>query len=121
MLPQVYAADCKLAQVGNCIDRLLASAKLEGMVKQLLESTGKMVKEAFAVCVCVCVCVCAKHVCIRMYVVCACILKSKAIEAYYNMYQSKKMPDGSDGLSCNISCCCHGCSCSCSCMLLSWL
>ena len=52
MLPQVYAAECKLAQVGNCIERLLASAKLENKVKQLLESTGKMVKEAFAVCVC---------------------------------------------------------------------
>ena len=117
MLPQVYAAECKLAQVGNCIERLLASATLEGKMKQLLESTGKKVKEAFAVCVCVYVC--AKHVCVIMYVVGACILRSKAIDVYYNIYQSKKMPDGSYGLSCNISCCCHGCNCSCNCMLLS--
>ena len=116
MLPQVYAAECKLAQVGNCIERLPASATLEGNVKQLLGSTGNKVKEAFAV-----VCVCAKHVCIIMYVVCACILRSKAIDVYYNINQSKKMPDGSCGLSCNMSFCCHGCSCNCSCMLLSLL
>ena len=64
MLPQVYAAECKLGQVGNCIDRLVASGKVEGKVKILLESTGKMIKEEFAVCVCVCVqsmCVCVYH------------------------------------------------------------